>query len=179
PRIESISCSPCLPVTVLEWTEDAVAHTRCQPGRDSAAAPICQASHCVSVLWTSCARSSGWSYRRRMRYLMQAFLSDHREGTMMRPLKLLMLLGVLVGTGCSIFESEDPADTARVRLTGTSPVDLELITSSDFAFNIDPQTGRRESVLVESDTVLVRPPYEQAFDIAEFGIFLVRLTNAE
>lgn len=98
---------------------------------------------------------------------------------MMRPLKLLMLLGVLVGTGCSIFESEDPADTARVRLTGTSPVDLELITSSDFAFNIDPQTGRRESVLVESDTVLVRPPYEQAFDIAEFGIFLVRLTNAE
>lgn len=98
---------------------------------------------------------------------------------MMRPLKLLMLLGVLVGTGCGIFESEDPADTARVRLTGTSPVDLELITSSDFAFNIDPQTGRRESVLVESDTVLVRPPFEQAFDIAEFGIFLVRLTNAE
>lgn len=97
----------------------------------------------------------------------------------MRLLKLLVLLGVLVGTGCNVFESADSAERAQVRLTGTSPVDLELITSTDFAFNIDPETGRRESVLLESDTVLVRPPYDQAFDIAEFGVFLVRLTNTE
>jgi hypothetical protein len=97
----------------------------------------------------------------------------------MRSLKLLVLLGVLAGTGCSVFDNDDPAEEARVRLTGESAVDLLLVTSTEFGFTFDQTTGDRETLLIESDTSLIRPPYDEVFDISENGVFLVRLTNAE
>ncbi|MHB1170277.1 MAG: hypothetical protein ACYC28_13445 [Longimicrobiales bacterium] len=96
----------------------------------------------------------------------------------MKPIRLL-LLSVLVGAGCGIVENADPAEEARVRLSGTSAVDLQLVTSTEFGFNVDQTTGERRVVMIQSDTAMIAPPFDEMFDISEHGIFLVRLSNGE
>lgn len=97
----------------------------------------------------------------------------------MRWFRLVVLVGTVLGAGCSVLDNDEPAEQARVRLNGTSGVDLELVTSTEFGFSVDPTTGNRETVLIQSDTAMIRPPYDEVFDISQRGIFLVRLTNAE
>lgn len=96
----------------------------------------------------------------------------------MKPIRLL-LLSVLVGAGCGIVENAEPAEEARVRLSGTSAVDLQLVTSTEFGFNVDQTTGERRVVMIQSDTAMIAPPFDAMFDISEHGIFLVRLSNGE
>lgn len=98
----------------------------------------------------------------------------------MRSVKLfVVVLGALLATGCNIFENEDRSEQARVQITGTSEVDIRVITSTRFAFYVDPSTGDRESLLEASDTVEIRPPFDEVYDISQYGIFLVRIINEE
>ncbi len=98
----------------------------------------------------------------------------------MRSVKLVVVvLGALLATGCNIFENEERSEQARVQITGQSEVDIRVVTSSRFAFTVDPATGTRETLLQESDTVEIRPPFDEVYDISEYGIFLVRIVNED
>ncbi len=92
---------------------------------------------------------------------------------------MVVLCGAVMGAGCGIVENDEPAEEARVRLTGTSAVDLELVASPEFGIMIDQATGQREIVMIASDTSMIRPPFDQVFDISEHGMFMVRLRNWE
>src|SRR5690606_10852157 len=95
----------------------------------------------------------------------------------MRSLRLAVLFSALLGAGCNTFGTRDPSEEARVRLQGTSEVDLQLVTSIEFGYTVDEE-GNRQTVLIKADTALVRPPYDEVFDISSRGIFLLRLSNA-
>ena len=49
----------------------------------------------------------------------------------------LLLLTVLVGAGCGIVENAEPAEEARVRLSGTSAVDLQLVDNAFYQQKAD------------------------------------------
>ena len=96
----------------------------------------------------------------------------------MRSLKLLLLGGALLSAGCDTFGTTR-SEEARLRLEGTSPVDIQGVTATLFSVRLDDDTGERTYILEESDTVMVLPPFDEVYDISEHGIFLVRLSNGE
>lgn len=95
----------------------------------------------------------------------------------MRVKKALALVAAVVVAGCSGLTTDAGSEQARVTLTGETPVDIRVITSTRFGYTVDPETGQRETVLQEADTVDLRAPYDQTYDISQFGIFLVRIVG--
>lgn len=91
-----------------------------------------------------------------------------------------MLIAVMVAAACGLIEPQsDPAEQVMVTVRGTSPVPLELITSSDFVLIFNGETGITRSDLIDSDTVSVTLPFDQVYDVSSLERFLVRLTNAD
>jgi hypothetical protein len=94
-----------------------------------------------------------------------------------RPLGLGTLL-VLAGA-CTILESkEDSADQARVVVTGTTTVPLELVTSTKFTRTIE-ETGEVSISLAFADTAFVdlAAPLDRTHPVSPDRGFLVRLRN--
>ena len=81
-------------------------------------------------------------------------------------------------SACDLLDDDQVLpDVARVVLTGSSPVDLEMVVSDNFQVVADVTLGSRYTVLVHADTLLVRPDFSQDYDIQVSRRFLVRLTN--
>jgi hypothetical protein len=94
-----------------------------------------------------------------------------------KPLGLGLLL-VLAGA-CTILDStEDVAKEARVVVTGTTPVPLELVTSTKFTRTIS-ETGEVSISLAFADTVLVdlAATLDRTYPVRPDRGFLVRLRN--
>ena len=89
----------------------------------------------------------------------------------------VVLTLVLVGCDDVLDDTQDLPDVARVVLTGTSPVDLEVVTSTNFQVVSDFELQETFIQLILSDTVLTVPPYEEDVDIRSTGRFFVRVTN--
>lgn len=85
---------------------------------------------------------------------------------------------VAASAGCDLLDDDqDLPDVARVDITGTAPVDLELVVSDNFQRVNDLEQGARYNVLVHADTSFVRPDFSREYDIRVTQRFLVRLTN--
>ena len=94
-----------------------------------------------------------------------------------KPLGLGPLL-VLAGA-CTFLESkEDVAREARVVVTGTAPVPLELVTSTKFTRTIE-ETGEVTISLAFADTAFVSlaDPHDKTYPVRPDRGFLVRLRN--
>lgn len=91
--------------------------------------------------------------------------------------KALALVAVVMTAACGDLTTNASSEQARVVLTGDTPVDVRVITSTRFGYTVNPDTGERETVLQEADTVDVRAPYDETYDITQFGIFLVRIVG--
>ena len=74
-------------------------------------------------------------------------------------------------------DDQDLPDIARVDITGSAPVDLELVVSDNFQRVSDFDQGARYTVLVNADTSFVRPDFSEEYDIHVAQRFFVRLTN--
>ena len=93
----------------------------------------------------------------------------------------LMAFLVLNTAGCGIFETEDEiADEARVLIEGTSPIPLQVITSTRFE-RVYNEEGDLNTLLLVSDTVMIdlETPFDEIFPVKPDVGFLVRLRNLE
>ena len=107
--------------------------------------------------------------------------------TYARPLRrrlaavLSALTLVASGTACDGLLGSDQAAfaaDAHVLLSGTSPVPLLLITSTNFFATNDIETGQVVTTLLLSDTVVLETPnVDRHFDIFGADRFLVRVVN--
>lgn len=89
------------------------------------------------------------------------------------------VLAAALAAGCSGLVTDAVPEEARLVLTGTTPVDIRVITSTRFALFRDPDTGEVSSVLQQADTTDLRPPFDERYDISQFGEFLVKVVNAD
>ena len=95
-----------------------------------------------------------------------------------RPAVLVALTGVvLVGCDDLLDDTQDLPDFAAYELTGTSPVDLEVIVSTNFAVVSDFETQSTFVDFFASDTTLSLPPLSGDRDIRATERFFVRVTN--
>lgn len=88
-----------------------------------------------------------------------------------------LILGL---TACSgIFDtSREHRETARVQITGTTPVTLLLVVSDQFIEVYDPETGLGETEILEGDTIPVQQlPVDTTFSLGQFNTWLVQLIN--
>ena len=92
---------------------------------------------------------------------------------------LIVSMIALAGAGCDsvLDDTQELPDFARVVLTGTSPVDLEIVTSTNYQVVSDFELQETFIQLILSDTVLAVPPYEDDIDIRSSERFFVRVTN--
>ncbi len=93
----------------------------------------------------------------------------------------VLALLVLSTGACNIFETEDEiADEARVLIEGTSPVPLQLITSTRFerTYNDD---GDAVTILLVSDTAMIElgTAFDEVYPVKPDLGFFVRLRNLE
>ena len=92
--------------------------------------------------------------------------------------RVLGALALLVGSSCSMgTDSADRPTSARVRVDGTSPQQLTLVTAMDFYERYNLDTGETSAVTVEADTSLITLPYDQTLDISRTGSVYVELRN--
>ena len=85
---------------------------------------------------------------------------------------LLVLLGI--AAGCSLGSGPDDKPTsARIRVEGTSPNALKLITSTQFYEQFNTGTQEYIPVLLKSDTVEIQLPYDATMSTgAQFSIYV-------
>ena len=79
---------------------------------------------------------------------------------------------------CNILDDDQELPSvARVEITGSAPVELELVVSDNFQRVADFEQGARYTVLVQADTSFVQPDFTKDYDIEASSRFFVRLTN--
>jgi hypothetical protein len=92
--------------------------------------------------------------------------------------RALAVTTLLLVAACSSNSGPDErATTARVRVDGTSPHPLVLVTAREFYEDIDPVSGQVIVVLDQPDTVQVTPPYDATVDLGTTGSVYVELRN--
>lgn len=91
-----------------------------------------------------------------------------------------VLILIVAAAGCSslLDTTEELPDNARVFVTGTSPVPLELILSNEFTA-IENNEGKFDVTPVVADTFTITPPFERNHPIKQTGRIFVRLTQAD
>lgn len=94
---------------------------------------------------------------------------------------LLLVASSFSVPGCDSIVSTDAhvARAARVVITGTSPVPLELLTSTDFTAVKNPDTGETVYTLNTSSAETISVPFDRTFQLNGSDRFFVRLTNAD
>lgn len=94
-----------------------------------------------------------------------------------------LLAALSLATGCdSVLGSDQAAFAAdaHVRLAGTSPVPLLLITSTAFVARRDLDTGNLVTQLLAADTIVLQTAeFDRHFDIFGRDRFLVRVVNPD
>lgn len=95
------------------------------------------------------------------------------------PRALLAAALLVLGIGCDdlLDDTQPLPEFARYELTGTSPVNLEVITSTLFQVITDFELQQTYVQFTLSDTVLTVPPLADDLDIRPTGRFLIRVTN--
>ncbi len=89
-------------------------------------------------------------------------------------------LALLTVSACSLATDADDIPTSvRVRVEGTSPHQLTLVTAMDLYEEYNLSTGEMRPVAVTSDTVLITLPFDQTMDISSTGSIYVELRNYE
>ncbi|MHB1194949.1 MAG: hypothetical protein ACYC6F_18150 [Longimicrobiales bacterium] len=89
-------------------------------------------------------------------------------------------LALLIVSACSLgTDAGDRATSVRVRVEGTSPQQLTLITASDLYEQYNLDTNQRYAVAVSSDTVHITLPYDQILDISSTGSIYVEVRSQE
>ncbi len=79
-------------------------------------------------------------------------------------------------TACSLGTGlDDMPSSARVRVEGSAPEELRLITSIDFIEQINLETGAQSVLLLESDTAVIDLPFDATLDVRETGSVYVEL----
>ncbi|MGH7476127.1 MAG: hypothetical protein ACRELD_07545 [Longimicrobiales bacterium] len=76
-------------------------------------------------------------------------------------------------------DEEPPPELARVVINGTSPVLLELLTSTAFQPVTDPETGTTSISFVAATIDTIDVPFENEYALAPNDRFYVRLTNPD
>ena len=93
----------------------------------------------------------------------------------------ILLVAVLLtsAAGCDdlLDDTQELPDFARYELTGTSPVDLEVITSTNFQVINDFELQQTFVTFTLSDTVVTTPPLSGDVDIRSNDRFFIRVTN--
>ena len=84
---------------------------------------------------------------------------------------------VLLGCDNLLDDTQELPDFANYELTGTSPVDLEVVVSTNFEVVSDFETQATFVDLFASDTTLTLPPVSGDVDIRSTERFFVRVTN--
>lgn len=85
---------------------------------------------------------------------------------------------VVAMAACSSNSGPDErATTARVRVDGTTPHPLQLVTTREFWEDVDQVTGEVIVVLDEPDTLEITPPYDATVDLGNTGSVYVELRN--
>jgi len=86
----------------------------------------------------------------------------------------------LAGCGGLLDTEHESYTTARVQVTGTSPVPLLLVTSDQFQTVQDPGTGFLETQFLNADsTVIPTLPFDSTVSLGQFNQFLLRLINPD
>lgn len=88
-------------------------------------------------------------------------------------------LGLAGLAGCISSDAEVKPQSARVTITGTSEIPLQLVTSIDFFEQIIGDDPTIQAVLVTADTTAVTLPFEQTIALDELGSVLVRLIQPD
>lgn len=104
-----------------------------------------------------------------------------REGVVrVRGVRALVLLAAALFSACSSSAGPDESPTsARVRIEGTSPHPLQLITSTEFYEQLNPLSGEIRPVLTKADTAALQLPYDGRMDLGTNGLVYVEVRNAE
>ena len=92
----------------------------------------------------------------------------------------LSILTLLTVSCSSILDtSEDYADNAIIEVTGTSPVPLLLVSSTNWAYVNDPQTGESTVAMNDSDTVSLQLPINRSVPITNSYRIFFALINPD
>jgi hypothetical protein len=93
---------------------------------------------------------------------------------------VLLAVAVQAPLGCSLLtEGEERPTSALLRVDGSSPNPLLVITSINFVEQLNLNTGARTVLLNRSDTVPVELPYENRLATAPDGSIYFELLNPE
>jgi hypothetical protein len=89
-------------------------------------------------------------------------------------------LATTLGACSELLETEQHfISNGRVTVTGTAPVPLILITSSNFTATEDPLTGERTINFVTSDTTTLTLPFDRTYSFGRTDRFLVKVANSD
>lgn len=103
------------------------------------------------------------------------------ESIVRRPLRVTASgMFVAVVAGCSFSSGPDSKpSTAEIRIEGTSPNTLKLITSTDFYEQLNTGTGEYTPILVTSDTLEIELPYNATMGMGPLASIYVELLQPE
>ncbi len=84
-------------------------------------------------------------------------------------------------SGCSnLIESEQRlVKNARVTVSGTSPVPMLLITSTNFTATRNLEAGGLNVNYILADTAAITLPYDRSYSFGESDRFVVKLVNGD
>jgi len=86
----------------------------------------------------------------------------------------------LIGCKGLLDTNRETYSTARVQVTGTSPVPLLLMTSDQFQTVQDPGTGLISTLFLAADTTVISTlPADTTVSLGQFNQFLLRLINPD
>lgn len=89
---------------------------------------------------------------------------------------------VLAAVGCDglLDTGREVRTSARIQVSGTSPVPLILMTSDQFLGVQDPTTGQIVTQILVADSLIIdRLPVDTTYSLGQYNRFLVRLINPD
>jgi hypothetical protein len=95
--------------------------------------------------------------------------------------RLVPLILTFFAAGCSSTtdSSEEWAENAHLEITGTSPVPLMVVSSTNWLFETDDETGEPYVTLVTADSLEVGLPVELTVPITGTGRIFFRVINPD
>jgi hypothetical protein len=88
-----------------------------------------------------------------------------------------LLVAAPLAAGCQT--GPDRAETARIRVTGTSPGTLQLILSNQFSAVPDLNTGQFVTVFAAADTFDLSLPIDRSYPLGAAQRIFVRLSQPD
>ena len=110
-------------------------------------------------------------------YFFMPILRDWAPRTRRLALPILTLLA----SACSqvLDTTQDYADNAILEVTGTSPVPLQVVTSTNWIYIINPENGEQTVSTTSADTVTVQLPINRVVPLTNSLRIYFKVTNAD